>query len=347
MDTLIHCAYETDTDMVGSVQEQRMKMAGSLRILVHTARPGTVERAIAERHPDAVITTCDSFDALPEAARGDHHVAYTEHFERRPYPRGALLAQPSLRFVHVSGAGINHLVPWDRERVHVCNAGGVQDEAMAQFAIARLIAVNCRFFRYHDQQRAHLWEPHDVMRSIGGTLTVVGLGRIGQACARIGRALGMAVYGVRARPQPVDGLEKVVGPDRLGEVLALCDYAIVVTPLTDATRGLIGAPELAAAKPGVIVHNMSRGGVVDEDALITALQSGHVAAASLDVFAEEPLPPDSPLWDMENVHITPHVGGMLTWQDYDRLSVKVFLDNLDRFVRGAPLANLVDPARGY
>ncbi len=322
-------------------------MTGPLRILVHSERPGMVSRAIAERHPDAVITTCDSFDALPDAARGDHHVVYSERFERRPYPREALLAQPSLSFIQVSGAGINHLTPWDPEKVHVCNSGGVQNEAMAQFAIARLIAISCRFFRYHDQQKAHLWQPHDVIRSTGGTLTVVGLGRIGRACARVGRALGMTVYGVRARPQPLEGVEEVVGPDRLNDVLALSDYVIVVTPLTDATRGLIGASALASARPGVIVHNMSRGGVIDEEALIEALRSGHVSAASLDVFSQEPLPHDSPLWDMENVHITPHVGGMLTWQDYDRLNTEVFLDNLDRFVRGAPLANLVDPERGY
>ncbi len=333
--------------MVVPFEEERHGMAGPLRILVHAERPGMVARAVAERHPDAVITTCDSFDALPDAARGDHHVAYTERFERRPFLREALLAQPSLRFIHVSGAGINHLAPWNPEKVLVRNAGGVQDEAMAQFAIGRLIAINCRFFRYHDQQRAHLWQPHDVIRSTGGTLTVVGLGRIGRACARVGRALGMTVYGVRARPQPLDGVEKVVGPDRLNEVLALCDHVIVVTPLTDATRGLIGAAALAAARPGVILHNMSRGGVVDEEALISALRSGQVGAASLDVFAREPLPADSPLWDMENVHITPHVGGMLTWQDYDRLSIEVFLDNLDRFVLGQPLANLIDPARGY
>ena len=318
-----------------------------MRILVHTARPETVARAIAERHPDATITTCDSFAALPDAACVDPHVAYTECFERRPYPRESLLAQPSLRFVHVAGAGINHLGPWDAQKVSVCNAGGVQDEAMAQFAIARLIAMNCHFFRYHDQQRARIWESHDVRRSTGGTLTIVGLGRIGQACARIGRALGMTVHGVRARPQPVDGIEMVVGPDRLGEVLALSDYVIVVTPLTDATRRLIGAAHFAAAKPGVIMHNMSRGGVVDEDALIQALKSGQVAAASLDVFAEEPLPADSPLWGMDNVHVTPHVGGMQTWQDYERLNIEIFLDNLDRLVRGAPLANLMDPAKGY
>ncbi len=322
-------------------------MPASLRILVHAERPEGVAAMIAERHPDAGIVTCDSFDALPDAAGIDPHVAYTERFERKPYPREALLAQPSLRFVHVSGAGVNHLAPWDPLKVRVCNAGGVQDEGMAQFAIGRLIAINCNFFRYHDQQKRHVWRVHDVAHSPGGVLTVVGLGRIGRACARVGKALGMTVYGVRARPEPREGVEEVVAPGRLHEVLGMSDYVIVVTPLTEETRGMIDAAAIAAMKAGAIVHNMSRGGVVDEEALVAALRSGHVRAASLDVFSEEPLPPDSPLWDMDNAHVTPHIGGMITWDDYDRLSARVFLDNLDRFVRGEPLANATDPVRGY
>jgi len=322
-------------------------MAETLRILVHAPRPEAIAGLIAARHPDADLTLCDSFAGLPEAAQCDPHVAYTERFERKPYPREALFAQPSLRFVHASGAGINHLAPWDPEAVHVCNAGGVQDEGMAQFAIGRLIAMNCNFFRYHEQQKQRLWQPHDVPNSTGGTLTVVGLGKIGRACARVGHALGMTVYGVRARPEPCEGVEAVVAPADMHEVLAKSDYVIVVTPLTDATRDLIDADAIAAMKPGVLFHNMSRGGVVDEDALVAALASGHVRAASLDVFATEPLPADSPLWETENVHITPHVGGMITWEDYDRLSTEVFLDNLDRFAKGEPLENVTDPVRGY
>ncbi|MBC6439561.1 MAG: D-2-hydroxyacid dehydrogenase [Rhodospirillales bacterium] len=322
-------------------------MSETIRLLVHAERPGIVAGMIRERHPALAITTCDSFAVLPEAATVDPHIAYTERFERKPYPREALLAQPSLRFVHASGAGIDHLAPWDPEKVHVCNAGGVQDEGMAQFAIARLIAINCNVFRYHEQQKQQVWQVHDIPNSPGGTLTVVGLGKIGGACADVGARLGMTVYGVRARPQPHPGCEEVVGTDRLHDVLAKSDYVIVVTPLTGETHGLIDAAAIAAMKPGVIVHNMARGHVVDEDALMTALKSGHVRAASLDVFAEEPLPQGHPLWTMENVHITPHVGGMLTREDYNRLSTQVFLDNLDRFLKGEPLTNITDPVRGY
>ena len=130
-------------------------------------------------------------------------------------------------------------------------------------------------------------------------------------------------------------------------MLAQSDYVIVVTPLTDGTLGMIDDAAFAAMKPGVMFHDMSRGGVVDENALISALKSGHVRAASRDVFSEEPLPADSPLWDLENLHITPHNAGVITDEDYDRLSTDVFLNNLDRFVNGEPLVNITDPIRGY
>ena len=322
-------------------------MAAPLRILIHTVDAEGIAAKVAERHPDAGITTCNSFAGLPEAAKCDPHVVFSDLFESKRYPREALMSQPSLGFIHVSGAGINHLAPWDTDKIQVCNAGGVQDEGLAQFAIARLIAMNCNFFLYHDQQKRHEWKAHDVPHSTGGSLTVVGLGRIGQACARVANALGMTVYGVRARPAPCEHVETVVPPARMHEVLAQSDYVIVITPLTEETFGMIDDAAFAAMKPGVMFYDMSRGGVVDENALMSALKSGQVRAASRDVFTQEPLPDDSPLWDLENLFITPHNAGMITGEDYDRLSTEVFLDNLDRFVRGEPLVNVTDPVRGY
>jgi phosphoglycerate dehydrogenase-like enzyme len=323
-------------------------MAQPLSILVQTDDPEQVPGLIRARHPDARITLAESYDAYTEAVRrADPDVAFTMVLERRPYPREALFGAPRLRWVHVAGAGVNHLVPWDAGRVTVTNIGGVQDEGMAQFAMARLIAMAGNFFRYHDQQGQHVWKVHDNLRSHGGVLTVIGLGRIGQACARLARAIGMTVYGVRARPQPCPDVEKVVAPEDMHEVLALSDWVIVVTPLTEATRGLVDAAAFAAMKPGVLVHNMARGHVMDEAALLSALRSGHVRAASLDVFAQEPLPADSPLWDEPNVHITPHMGGLLTYADYNARSTQVFLDNLERFLKGEPLLNVCDPVRGY
>ncbi len=322
-------------------------MSDDLRLLVLAEDPAMVVSAVEARFAGLQIATAADFDMLGAAIACDPHVAYTERFHPGPFPRDILFSPPSLRFVHASGVGVNHLVPWNPEQVDVCNAAGVQDEAMAQFAMARLIAMTCHFFRYHDQQKQKIWMGHDPLRSTGGTLTVVGLGRIGKACARIAGALGMTVLGVKARVESVPGVSRVVGPEDINDVLSLSDYVIVVTPLTDATRGLIGREAIGAMKPGVMIHNMSRGGVMDEDALVDALESGHVRAASLDVFDTEPLPARSILWETENVHITPHNGIMMTWNDYICDAIEVFLANLERYINGAALKNVIDPARGY
>jgi phosphoglycerate dehydrogenase-like enzyme len=319
-----------------------------LRILVHGERTDTITALTAERFPQAQISACSTYEGLADTvAKSNPHAAYTEVFARMSFPREALFSGTALRFIHVSGAGINHLAPWDAKEVSVCNVAGIQDEGMAQFALARLIAIKANFFTYHDQQKQRLWKTHDALSSTGGTLTVVGLGHIGQACAKLANQMGMTVYGVRARPQPCEGVEEVVAPDRMHEVLAKSDYVIIVTPLTEQTRGLVGRDAIAAMKPGVIIHNMARGHVMDETALIEALNSGHVRAASLDVFAEEPLSAENPLWNAPNLYITPHIGGLITYADYDRQSTEVFLDNLGRFVAGEALVNVTDPERGY
>jgi phosphoglycerate dehydrogenase-like enzyme len=325
-------------------------MTKTPRILIHCdRRSGERIAAQVEAHlPGTETDICDSYDGLGAAmAAFRPNIVYSTVFAREDFPRDALFAGERLEWVHVSGAGVNHLVPWDSDRFTVTNAGGIQDEGMAQFAFARLFAINANFFTYHDQQKAHVWAEHDNLNSVGGTLTVVGLGKIGRACARLGAKLGMTVYGVRARPEPCEGVTEVVAPDRMNEVLAKSDYVIVVTPLTDATRGLIGPDQFAAMKPGAILHNMARGHVVDEEAMMAALKSGHLHGASVDVFSEEPLPASSPLWDTPNLFMTPHVGGMLTYEEYDRLSTQVFLDNLDRWRAGGTLDNVCDPLRGY
>ncbi len=323
-------------------------MADPIRIFCLVDEPERVPAMIRARHPDAEITVCTSYDGAAEAVkRSDPEIAYTMVFERTDYPREPILASPNLRWIHVSGAGVNHLAPWDTDKVTVSNVGGIQDEGMAQFAHARLIAMATNFFTYHDQQKQHVWKHHDCQRSHGGVLTVVGLGQIGRACARLGKAMGMTVNGVRARPAPCEGVDRVVGPDAMHEVLAISDWVIIVTPLTPQTENLFDRAAFDALKPGAFLVNMARGRVMDEDAMVGALRSGHLAGAAIDVFAQEPLPADSPLWDVPNLHITPHSAGFITFEDYDTQGTELFLDNMDRYLKGEPLLNVNDPVRGY
>jgi len=323
-------------------------MAEPISIFCLVDEPDRVPDMIRQRYPDARITVCTHYDDVPDAVKAaDPEIAFTMVFARSTFPREPLLAAPNLRWIHVSGAGVNHLAPWDDKRITVSNVGGIQDEGMAQFALARLIAMAGNFFTYHDQQKQHLWKPTDCKRSQGGVLTVIGLGQIGRACARLGKAMGMTVNGVRARPAPCEGVDKVVGPGDMHDVLAESDWVIVVTPLTPATENLLDAAAFAALKPGAFLVNMARGRVMDEAAMVGALRSGQLAAASIDVFAEEPLPADSPLWDEPGLHITPHTAGFLTYEDYDTRGTELFLDNMARYLRGEALINVNDPVRGY
>jgi phosphoglycerate dehydrogenase-like enzyme len=152
--------------------------------------------------------------------------------------------------------------------------------------------------------------------------------------------------GVRRNPERgAAGVEAMFGPNRLLDVLPEADFVVITAPLTDETRGMIGERELRAMRPTAYIVNIGRGGIVDEDALICALQEGRIAGAGLDVFETEPLPEDSPLWKMENVVITAHYAGATP--HYDERAMAIFLDNLRRYKAGEPLRNVVDKKLGY
>jgi phosphoglycerate dehydrogenase-like enzyme len=177
----------------------------------------------------------------------------------------------------------------------------------------------------------------------GSTMLVVGLGDIGRTIARAARAVGMRVLGVSRRARPVPGVERVYRPRDLRRTLSAADWVVLTVPLTPATRGLLGAPELAAMKPSAWLLNIARGAIVDEAALLDALQRRTIAGAVLDVFSTEPLPPPHPVWDLDNVIVTPHISGPSTPEEI----APVFADNLARYLAGRPLRHVVDRRRAY
>ncbi|MGH7753052.1 MAG: NAD(P)-dependent oxidoreductase, partial [Gemmatimonadales bacterium] len=166
-----------------------------------------------------------------------------------------------------------------------------------------------------------------------------------QAHAAKAAAQGKRVIGTKRRPATLPGVERVLGPDGLDEVLSASDVLVIILPLTAETHGVIGARELALMKPTAFLINVARGAIVHEDALIAALSAGALAGAGLDVFEREPLPQDSPLFGMEQVIMTPHVSGAVPGY-YDR-AIPLFCENLRRYRAGEPLLNVVDFARGY
>jgi phosphoglycerate dehydrogenase-like enzyme len=315
-----------------------------MKLLIHYDKPETILDIVRRRHPTAAIACCTDYASMPETiAREMPEVLFTIRFAGTPgFPRAAILASPSLRWVSVGGSGTDHLAPWDPARLRVTNAAGVAADAMAQYVIGGILHFAMGFAR---RARERAWTVGSVTPINGRTIAILGLGKTGQAVAKLAKAGGMHVVGVRAHPAATASVDRVEPIERLHDILGIADYLAVCLPLTPATRGLIGAAAFQALKPGAVLIDVSRGGILRQEALLAALRDGRVAGAVLDVFETEPLPPDNPLWAMENVVITPHCSSV--YEGWERRAVEMFCDNLDRWLAGASLENIVDPARGY
>lgn len=268
-------------------------------------------------------------------------------------PAGAITKQAlkrALDFESVAwfsngGAGVEHLPPWDPAVKTVTNASGVNAAFLGEYVVASLLMMNIGFPAFGADQRARRWVERTWTPIAGKRLCVVGLGRVGREVARRAAGLGMEVVGVRANPQPTAHVAQVFGADRVADAVAGCDFVAVHAALTPESKGLVGDAVFAAMKPGAHFLNAARGPVVDEAALIRALEAGRLGSAVLDVFEAEPLPDSSPLWDFDEVVITPHIADLV--DDWFRRMAEAFCDNLDRRRAGAALANIVDPTRGY
>lgn len=244
-----------------------------------------------------------------------------------------------IRWIHSLSAGVESL-PFDllsRSDIVVTSSRGLYADALGEFVVAAMLWFAKDLRRLAVQQRARRWEPFKVERLEGQTLGIIGYGSTGQAIGRRAAALGMQVLGVRRNLE--------FGEPTTDEVIAASDYLALSTPLTPATRGLINRERIAAMRPHAVLINVSRGAVIDEEALVEALKQKRIRGAALDVFATEPLPPESPLWSLENVLISPHSADQ-TADSHDR-AMRFFLENLGRYQRGESLENVVDKEQQY
>jgi phosphoglycerate dehydrogenase-like enzyme len=257
---------------------------------------------------------------------------------------------PRLRWVHATSAGAGEVVrtatlPAEAlERVTITTSSGVHAIPLAEFAVLGLLAIAKDLPRFAEDQRARAWpELRRPLRELDGrTLFLVGVGEIGRETARLAKAFGMRTVGIRrSRKPPPEYVDEVHGPDRLAELAGRADAMVVSLPLTEQTAGMIDRAVIERLPPSCIFVNVGRGGVVDEPALVEALQDGRIAGAVLDVFATEPLPQDSPLWDLPNVLVTPHAVA-LSARENERI-VELFVANLRRYLDGEPLAKVVEP----
>lgn len=266
-------------------------------------------------------------------------------------PTDVVSRAPRLRWVQVTGAGVDYLAETGLldSSVVVTNGSGVHSIPLGEFALAFMFMLAVNASRLFGQKEKRLFRPYLRTELFGKTVGVVGLGAIGSGVARLAKAIGMRVVASRrsavGRERGVFDIDEIYPPQDLLELLAVSDFVVLSVPLTPETTRLIGERELRAMRPGAYLINIARGGVVDEQALIRALKEGWIAGAALEVFEREPLPPESELWGMPNVIISPHMGGQ-TEMHVERLT-QLFCENLRRYLSGEALINVVDKSLGY
>ncbi len=272
-------------------------------------------------------------------------------------PRELFAASDGLRWVHSGAAGVGgSLYPeMLASEVVFTNSAGTHGVPVAEHAVSMM----CYFARALDQVGASrragkTWDrdrisvaPSPVRELSGSLVGIVGYGGIGREVGRRARGLGMRVWALRRNPaaETEPEVDRQLGPDGLGELLAAADYVVISVPHTRETDDLIGAIELATMRREAVLINVSRGDVVDEEALVAALRSGAIRGAGLDVFREEPLPESSPLWDLDNVCLTPHVAGVSP-RFWER-ETDLIITNTRRYLAGEPLLNRVNKRAGY
>ncbi len=285
-------------------------------------------------------------------ARGLEHcdVAYTWILSAAELERAA-----SLRWVHSSAVAVETICVSElaKRGVRLSNTRGVQAAPIAEHVLATVLALAKHLPFALERQREHRWSQNEFVGSRlpwllrGRTLGLIGVGTIGAEIARLALAFGMHVVATRRRlDRPaLPGVGEVLPREELDSLLARADVVVVAAPLTGDTLGLLDARAFERMKRGAILVNVGRGRIVEREALVEALRSGHLGGASLDVFHQEPLPPDDPLWGMPQVILTPHTSGFRAghWDEV----IDLFSENLRRFAAGEPLRFAVEPSLGY
>jgi len=320
-----------------------------MKVLIGASLMG-LEKAIPDlkaKYPDVEFAYCDKREALASMIAGaDVYMGWLD--------RDTFLAAKKLKWLQSPSSGVNHYLAIPElaaSDVILTSASGTHGACLADSVFGMILAfTRCiKDFVLKQQKREWAFQQFrpQMVELTGSTMGIIGFGAVGSAVARRAVAFGMRVVAVDMLPvSKPDTVEALWGLDRLHDLLNVSDYVVVTVPYTRETDGMIGAAEIAQMKPGALLVAISRGRVIDEDAMIVALKSGHLRAAALDVFAQEPLPPDSELWDMPNVLITPHAAGGTQFER--QYILDIFYENLNRFLRGdLPLRNQVDKQRGF
>lgn len=324
-------------------------MAGLLISKTFLERFGERVRAV-EAEPgqpvEHIIIDVEAGTPLPVAELNRVEIAFFSNdarYRRQPFI-DALEHSSNLRWLQVFSVGVDpKAYPSLRARgVTITNAPGANAEPIAWTAMGAILWFGRPFRHWAEAQERHAWDPihydHAPRDLTGQTIVILGVGQIGGRVARHARYLGMRVIGIHRHPAPDDPVDESYPPSALPAILPRADWFVVACPLTDETRGTVDANLLAKLPRGAHILNLARGAVVVEPALIDALRSGHLGGAYVDVASQEPLPPESPLWDAPNLIISPHNSAISA--SYPEASAECFFANFSRWRRGEPLEGL-------
>jgi phosphoglycerate dehydrogenase-like enzyme len=304
---------------------------------------------LSERLAGANVVVGKSADVFRAAA--PHATVLLNWSGSLPLFKAVFAMCPNLKWVHSRSVGLEKTLFPEiiASPVPLTNGVGVFSPSLGEFAAAAILYFAKDFRRMIRNQMAAAWDPFDVTIVAGQTVGIVGYGDIGHAIATRVKPLGMTVLAVKRHPDAAPAADPLVAqiytPDQRVAMIARSDYIVVAAPLTVETRGMIAAPEFAAMKPTAVVINVGRGPVIDESAMINALRTGRIKGAALDVFDQEPLPPDHPFYKMENVLLSPHCADHTpVWLDE---ALDLFVAQYERFRKGEPLKNVVNKKLGY
>jgi len=330
--------------------------AESVKVLVANAIGDESLRMIRGVSPRVEVT--DVSDLARAERRGDFSrreeldalLASAEVVYALKFPPDLIARAPRLNWVQMYSTGVDRVLDdeFRNSRVMMTCMSGCHETTIGEFVLMLMLMFVKQAPRSFHQKQSGRWKwfPVGVLRS--KTVGIVGLGRIGRELARLCQTFGMRVVATRRSARKVTrarNVDKVLPREQLPELLSQSDFVVIAVPLTSETRGLIGEEELRAMKPTAYLINIARGAIVDEEALVRALREEWIAGAGLDVFATEPLAPDSPLREFANVIFSPHVAGDI--ENYNAQATELFCENLRRYLQAKKLLNVVDKNRGY
>jgi phosphoglycerate dehydrogenase-like enzyme len=354
-----------------------MKTAPGLNIIVARAFREALPQRVIDVTPGARVTDISAYSRpvygndkpavikwqeLMGTGKTDEEIRRARYFQRKlreaDVMLGAVLARdvvslmPSLKWVQLTSAGVDYLSGTgllESKRVTVTTAGGCAAVAMAEYVMGTVLVHAKGILKCVRNMQEHHWERFAPVSLYGKTIGIIGAGNIGREVARLAKAFHMKTLGLRLRARSktynFHGIDELYPPPYLGEVLSRSDYVVLSLPLTAKTYHLIDGEKLRLMKPTAFLVNVSRGSIIDEPQLVSALRNGRIAGAALDVFEKEPLPDVSPLWDLPNVLLSPHISAAS--EHYLERVLDLFLENLKRFRDGRKLLNVYNSRSGY